>query len=198
VVEAGEIPYKPEALAQRKQNFERRLAPDALADDLDVADPESKCWQPAGPRATYLPYPFQIFQTRNGVLMLYQFVGSARYIYLDKTRANLYDIDTPTGQSLGRWEGDTLVVDTRGFSSPIWLDRVGNFMTASAIVTERYTPTSPDHLRYEATIEDPNVFTRPWKMSMPLYRRIESRARLLEFQCIPLVEEYVYGKLKRR
>ena len=197
VVEGGAIPYKPEALARRKELFEGRLMPDPLGDDLDPADPESKCFQVPPPRAHYIGSQFQIFQTKNTVLMTYEYAGSTRMLYLDKTRKNYFEIDTPMGQSIGRWEGDTLVIDTRGFSAPIRFDRAGNFASEAAIVTERFTRTSSHHIMYEATIEDPSVFIRPWKMSMPLYRRMEPRAQLLEFQCIPAAEEYIYGKLKR-
>jgi hypothetical protein len=102
------------------------------------------------------------------------------------------------GQSVGRFEGDTLVVDDRWFSHVIWLDRSGNFYSQDAQVVERYTPISADHLRYEAVIDDPKVFTRPWKMSMILYKHVESDMQLLEFQCIPFADDFVYGKLYKK
>ena len=198
MVEGGTIPYKPEALAKRKQNFETRLKPDPVK--VDVADPEAKCFQGGVPRGTYLPYPFQIFQTANHILIAYEYAASPRVIHLDKLDIDpllFSGVDTWIGQSAGHWEGDTLVVDVTGFSGTVWLDRAGNFMSQTAHVVERYTPTSPDHLRYEATITDPTTFTRPWKISMPLYRRIEPNMQLLEFQCIPFAEEFIYGKLKK-
>ena len=206
VVEGGTIPYKPEALAKRKRYFEGRLRHDPiLADNLteDTADPEAKCFQGGVPRANYLPFPFQILQTKNKVLIAYEYAGSPRMIYLGqdlaKTRADLLEIDAAMGQSVGRFEGDTLVVDTRWFSySPQWLDRAGNFMSEKAVVVERYTPTSPHHLNYEATITDPDVFTRPWKISMPLYRRIDPNMQLLEFRCVPFAEEFLYGSLVKK
>jgi hypothetical protein len=200
VVEGGTIPYKPEALAKRKQHFENRLKTDPLLlsnTSEDLADPESKCFQAGVPRATYMPFPFQILQTRHRILMAYEYGGSARVIHLDKTKDDLLPVQGPMGQSVGRWEGDSLVVDVTLFSNMHWLDRAGNFMSEDAKVVERFTPISPHHLRYEATIEDPSVLTRPWKLSMPLYRRIEPNMELLEFQCIPLVEEYMYGTLKK-
>jgi hypothetical protein len=209
VVEGGTIPYKPDALARRKQHFEKRLQTDPLLLDNvseDLADPEAKCFQGGVPRATYMPFPFQIVQTRDKILVAYQFGGqSFRMIHVvnhkdfAKARADLLlDINSWMGQSVGRWEGDTLVVDARWFSTTVWLDRAGNFMSMNANVTERYTPTSPYHLRYEATIEDPDVFTRPWKITMPLYRLVEPNTELLEFQCVPFAEEFMYGTLKKK
>jgi hypothetical protein len=196
VVEGGTIPYKPEALAQRDQNFQTRLSPDPF--NRAVSDPEAKCFGPAPPRGAYLPLPFQIIQSKSAILFAYEFAVSPRIIQMGEVDPLVFfGIDTWMGQSRGRWEGDTLVVEAQGFAGKVWLDRGGNFMTEAAKVTERYTPISPYHLRYEATIEDPNVFTRPWKMSMPLYRRIDPNMQLLEFQCIPFMEEYLYGKLKK-
>ena len=206
VVEGGAIPYKPEALAKRKQYFEKRLQTDPLLLDNvseDLADTEAKCFQGGVPRGIYLPYPFQILQTKSKILMAFEQARAVRMIHLgqddlEKARAALLNIDSWQGQSVGRWEGDTLVVDVQWFSGPtVRLDRAGNFMSMKAHVVERFTPTSPYHLRYEATIEDPDVFTRPWKISMPLYRRIEPNMELLDFQCIPFAEEFLYGKLKR-
>ena len=195
VVEGGALPYKLEALAQRKRNFETRVSPDP--EDRDVSDPESRCYGAVAPRAAYMPFPFQIVQSRNRIFMGYEYAGTPRIIHMGEVDPLVfYGVDTWMGQSKGHWEGDTLVVEVQSFSGTPWLDRAGNFMTKDAKVVERYTPISPDHLRYEATIEDPSVFTRPWKMSMPLYRRIEPNMQLLEFQCIPFVEEYMYGKLE--
>ena len=208
VVEGGTIPYKPEALAQRNRFRGGRLQTDPLTLDNtteDTADPEAKCFQGGVPRSTYMPFPFQIIQTRDKILIAYQFGGqSARLIHVvnydvKKARAELLlDIDSFMGQSVGRWEGDTLVVDTRWFAKTVWLDRAGNFYNTNANVAERYTPTSPYHMRYEATIEDPTVFTRPWKISMPLYRMVEPNMELLEFQCIPFAEEFMYGALYKQ
>ena len=200
VVEGGTIPYTPEALAQRSANFEERLDPDPYRanDDWPVADPEAKCYGAAPPRGNYLPYPFQIVQSNDAILIAYEYAGTPRVVHLGEVDESLhYGINTWAGQSRGHWEGDTLVVEVQGFSGKPWLDRAGNFMTEVATVVERYTPTSPYHLMYEATIEDATVFTRPWKLSMPLYRRIETNAEILEFQCVPLVEEYLYGKHKK-
>jgi hypothetical protein len=205
VVEGGTIPYKPEALAERKRLREGQLLVDALNLDNtteDTADPEAKCFQGGVPRSTYMPFPSQIVQTKDKVFIAYQFGGqSARLIHLvdydfTKARADLIlDIDSWMGQSVGRWDKDTLVVDTRWFAKTVRLDRAGNFYTQGANVVERYTPISPYHLKYEATIEDPTVFTRPWKISMTLYKLVEENMELMEFQCIPFAEDFMYGAL---
>jgi hypothetical protein len=195
VVEGNEIPYRPEALAKKKANVEKRLVVDP--NDLHgVGDPESKCYMPGVPRATYLGLPFQILQGANKILLAYEFVTATRVIHLEKQHEA--PIEFWMGWSNGRWDGDTLVVDVTGFNGLTWFDRAGNFASEELHVVERYTPTSPNHLRYEATIEDPKTFTRPWKISMPLYRRLDENAQLLEFKCVDFVEEYIYGSLQKR
>ena len=199
VVEGGKIPYKPEALAAKKERFETRLTPDP--DHVkEVADLEAKCNAPPPPRGAYLGFPFQIVQNQDVVLFAYEFAGYPRLVHmgLPVSETEFYAIDTWIGQAQGRWEGETLVVETRNFLAPVWLDRSGNFISERAQVVERYTRTSPDHLWYEATITDPDTFTRPWKLQMPLYRRIEPNAQLLEFECVPFVEPFLYGALESR
>ena len=192
VVEGNEIPYRPEALAQKEENFRNRLVVDV--DNVNtVGDPEAKCFMPGVPRATYMPFPFQIIQSTEKVVIAYPFANANRTIPLG--RPTDAPVDSWMGWSNGHWEEETLVVDVTGFNGLAWLDRAGNFHTDALHVVERYTPISPHHLMYEATIEDPNVFTRPWKISMPLYRRIEENARFLEFKCVDLAEEYLYGNL---
>jgi hypothetical protein len=183
VVEGDEIPYLPEAAKKQKEN---------QANWLD-RDPEIKCYLPGVPRANYMPYPFQILQSTDKVVMAYEFAGASRTIHLDKVP----DSPAPTwmGWSRGRWEGDSLVVEVTDFNEDTWFDRAGNFHSDELRVTERYTPTSADHLLYEATIEDPKVFTRSWKIRMPLYRRIETGKKLLEYKCVEFVEELMYGQL---
>ena len=202
VVEGGTIPYKPEGLAQRKKNLENRLNPDPFVQEdgvQDYSDPEAKCFQGGVPRVAYMPFPFQIVQTKTKTLLAYEFAGTARVVHLDVGRKDLLDIDTWMGQSVGRWEGETLVVEARGFvGRRTWLDRAGNYITPTAVVTERYTPHSPYHLMYEATIDDPAVFTRPWKIRMPLYRRIDTNMQLLEFECLPAGEEYAFKSLIKK
>ncbi|NDJ10444.1 MAG: hypothetical protein EBY17_04540 [Acidobacteriia bacterium] len=186
VVEGGAIPYKPEALAKRDENREKWLE----------RDPEIKCYLPGVPRATYMPYPMQILQSAKGVFLAYEYAGAVRDIYFKDPGPA--PVDSWMGQSVGRWEGETLVVDVTGFNDSSWFDRSGNFHTEALHVVERYTRTSPDIIRYEATIEDPNVFTRPWKMSMALYRRQEKNAQLMDFKCVEFVEELVYGQWRKK
>jgi hypothetical protein len=185
VVEGGTLPYKPEALAKKKENQENWLS----------RDPEIKCYLPGVPRATYMPYPFQILQSEKAISFIYEYAGAVRDIHLKDPGPP--PVDSWMGQSVGRWEGDTLVVDVKGFNDQSWFDRAGNFHSDALHVVERYTRTSPDIMQYEATIEDPNVFTRPWKMSMPLYRRQEKNAQLLDFKCVEFVEELIYGKFRK-
>jgi hypothetical protein len=186
VVEGDEIPYKPEAAAKKKDNEEHWLE----------RDPEIKCYLPGIPRATYMPYPFQIFQSQSAIFMAYEYAGAVRNVYLKDPGPA--PIDSWMGQSVGKWEGDTLVITTDGFNDSTWFDRAGNFHTEKMKVTERFTRTAPDVISYEATMEDPNVFTRPWKMSMPLYRRVEKNAQLLDFKCVEFVEELLYGQYRKK
>jgi len=185
IVEGGPIPYRPDAAAKKKENFEKRL----------TLDPEIKCYLPGVPRANYMPYPFQIIQTPKYIMMVYTFARAVRTIYMDDhTEA---PADSWMGWSNGHWEGETLVVDTTGFNEQTWFDRAGNFHSEELHVVERFTAADKDHLLYEASIEDPKVFTRPWKMSMPLYRRVEKNAEILEFNCIEFVEDLIYGHLRK-
>lgn len=205
VVEGGTIPYNAAGLAKRKRYFENRLKPDPLPpndEPYDNSDPEAKCFQPGVPRGTYMPLPFQIVQSPNypKIFIAYTFGGSsARVINLDKTLKDLLENYAYAGQSIGRWVGNTLEVEIRYFNTDVWLDRSGNFYSENAVLTERYTPTSPFHMMYEVTITDPSVFTRPWKLSMPLYKLVDPSAKLqiLEFNCIPLTDEFAYGKFKK-
>src|SRR5579862_9769166 len=186
VVEGGEIPYKPEALAIRKQN----------QDDWLNLDPEIKCYLPGVPRATYMPYPFQILQSASSVTFVYEYAGAVRNIYLKDPGPA--PADSWMGQSVGHWEGDILVIDVTGLNDQTWFDRAGNYHSDALHVVERYTRTSPDVMFYEATIEDPKVFTRPWKIGMPLYRRQEKNAQILDFKCPEFVEELLYGPLRKK
>lgn len=186
VVEGGPIPYLPEALKQKKENQENWLS----------RDPEIKCYLPGVPRATYMPYPFEIFQNANSIFIAYEYAGAARDIYLKDPGPA--PVDTWMGQSVGHWEGDTLVVDVKGFNDQSWFDRAGNFHSDQLHVVERYTRTSADVVSYEATIEDPAVFSRAWKISLPLYRRQEKNVQLMDFKCAEFVEELLYGKWRKK
>jgi hypothetical protein len=196
IVEGNEIPYQPWAAAKKKENLEKRMVR-AMTDGvrLEPLDPEAKCYLPGVPRATYMPFPFQIVQGADSILMAYEFASASRFIPLKKVGPA--PTESYMGWSEGRWEGDTLVVDVTGFNDKTWFDRAGNFHSEDLHVVERYTPASRDVLNYEATIEDAKVFTRAWKMSFPLYRRMEKNAQFLEFKCVPFSEELVYGPLRR-
>jgi len=185
VVEGNEIPYKPEALKKKQENFEHSL----------TRDPAGKCYLPGVPRATYMPFPFRIVQSTGQIMMLYEFAGATRTIQMGK--AEPAPLNSWMGHSVGRWDGNSLVVDVTDLMENTWFDRAGNHHSDQMRVTERYTQTDRDHLQYEATIEDPQVFTRPWKISMPLYRRVERHAQLLEFRCVEFVEELMYGHLRK-
>jgi hypothetical protein len=188
IVEGGELPYKPDARARRDANARNWMA----------NDPEVKCYLPGVPRATYMPYPFQIVQSTepNDILVTYEFASASRIVHM-RTRQES-PTDAWMGWSNGRWEGDTLVVDVTGFVDQTWFGRAGNYHSDALHVVERYTPLGPDVIQYEATIEDPNVFTRAWKMRMPLYRRVEKSARLMEYKCVEFAEELMYGHLNKK
>jgi len=185
VVEGDVIPYKPWAAARKKENLEHWLD----------RDPEIKCFEPGIPRALYMPHPFQIIQSATKIMMVFEFANAQRTIHLNKM--DKYPNAAYMGYSVGRWEGDTLVVDVSDFTDATWFDRAGNFHSDALHVVERYTPTGQNVIHYEATIEDPQVFTRTWKISMPLYRRLEPNAQLMEFRCVQMVEETMYGHLRR-
>ena len=188
VVVGNEIPYQEWAIEQKQRNLANRY----------TEDPEIKCYLPGVPRATYLPYPFQIIQGTDKIMIVYGFAEANRTIHMDKENPEPAPIDTWMGRSHGRWEGDTLVVDVAGFNGQSWFDRAGNFASDTLRVTERYSPLGVDALLYEATIEDPNVFTEAWTMRMPLYRRLEEAARVLEFKCVEFSEELLYGHLRQQ
>ena len=187
VVVEGKIPYTPEALEQREWNREHALE----------RDREVKCLVPGIPRANYLPYPFQITQSDTKVMMVYGYSNLGRTIHLDAVETAGYP--QWMGDSVGRWEGDTLVVEVTELNEEngSFLDRSGNFHGGDLKVTERYTMTSPDHIMYEATLEDPTAYTRPWTISMPLYRRVEEHARVFPYRCVEWTEELIYGHVRK-
>jgi len=194
VVEGGAIPYQPWAAAKKHENFEKRLVRPTTHDlNETTGDPEAKCYLPGIPRATYLGLPFQIIQTSKQVLMSYEFASATRMVFMDRKPEP--PSNSWMGWSIGSWDGDTLVIDVTAQNDKTWFDRAGNFHSDAVHVVERYTPISPYHLMYEATIEDPKVFTRPWKIRMPLYRRIEQNIQILEFKCVEFSEEFIYGHL---
>ena len=195
IVEGNELPYQPWAAAKQKENFANRTVVNVTNDPsrFDTGDPELQCFRAGVPRANYMPYPFQIFQTPEEIIIVYEYKGAYRTINMNSDSSP--PSDTWMGWSNGRWDGDTLVVDVTGLNSYTWFDRAGNFHSDALHVIERWTPLSQYHIRYEATIEDPNVFTRPWTMRFMLYKNIEPNAQLIEFNCVPFVEELMYAPL---
>jgi len=184
-VVGGVIPYKPAALEQKKKNFAARAK----------EDPEAKCYMGGVPRANYMSYPFQIIQGAKDMMISYQYAGAVRILNMGtpvKAPA-----DSWMGTSNGHWEGETLVVDVTALGDQSWLDRSGNFHSDQLHVVERWTPYSQDVLMYEARIEDPEVYTQPWTIRVPLYRQVEDNARLLEFKCVVFAEELLYGHLRK-
>jgi hypothetical protein len=186
VVEGNEIPYQPWAAQKKKDNLANRL----------TLDPEIKCYMPGVPRGTYMPFPFQIVESPQNIVIAYEYATANRVINMGKPQEAA--VDTWMGTSNGRWEGDTLVVDVTGLNGQSWFDRAGNFASENVHIIERYTLADPDHLNYQATIEDKTVFTRPWKISLPLYRRKEKNAQLTEFKCVEFAEELIYGSLRKQ
>ncbi|MEM1231338.1 MAG: hypothetical protein AAGI15_12430 [Pseudomonadota bacterium] len=184
-VEGGEIPYLPGKAAQQAENHAQWLA----------RDPEIKCYLPGVPRATYLPFPFQILQSDQAVFIAYEFAGATRDLKL--TDPGEAPVDSWMGQSYARWEGDALVVTVTGQNDRTWFDRTGHYHSDALVVTERYELRSAHHLDYSATIEDPQTFSRPWTIRMPIYRKVGPDARLQQFNCVPFVEELLYGELRR-
>ncbi len=185
VVEGGEIPYKSSALAKRDEN----------RDNWITADPEVRCYLPGVPRATYMPHPFKIAHNDAALLFSYAYAGAVRNVALSDPGPA--PIDSWMGQSWARWEGDTLVIETTGLNDSTWLDRAGNYHSDKLKVTERFTRTSEHTVDYSATLEDEEVFKRPWTISMPLYKRVGADAQLLQFNCVEYVEEMMYGHLRK-
>ena len=183
VVEGGEIPYQPWAAAKKRENWINRKTADPVA---------ANCFLPGVPRATYMPYPFEIVQTPKLIAITYEFAHALRAIPMDGSPHPEGLPDAWMGDSRGHWEGDTLVVDVKNFNDQTWFDAAGNFHSDQLHVIERYTLKDADHVLYEAAIEDPKVFTRTWKMSMPLYRRLEKNIRLLEYECVFYQQEEKY------
>ena len=195
IVDGNQIPYKPEARAKQKTNFDNRLKFDT-ENPHDKGDPEAKCYMAGVPRAMYMPYPIQILQTGDQVLMAFEYASASRIVHLK----NHGEAPVPSwmGWSNGKWDGDTLVVDVTSQNGNSWLDRAGNYASDTLKVTERYTLRDANHIMYEATLEDPAVFTRPFKIRFPLYRRLEANMELGEMKCVEFVEDYLYGTLRKK
>jgi hypothetical protein len=187
VVEGGRIPYLPEALEKRKRNFEAR----------HKDDPRLKCWTLGTPRGIYYPEPFQILQRESDVTIVFQFGHSVRTIHTNGTlHPKEENQEFWLGDSRGHWEGDTLVVDVRDFTEETWLDRSGNFHSTALHVVERWKFLDANTIEYRATLEDPNVFSEPWTLSVILHRHREKNFQLIENYCytIPYEKYYPFPK----
>ncbi|OFW16679.1 MAG: hypothetical protein A3H29_13705 [Acidobacteria bacterium RIFCSPLOWO2_02_FULL_67_21] len=197
IVEGGEIPYRPEALAKKKENVANRMKVEIHSDSRrhDTGDPELKCYRAGLPRAVYMPFPFQIVQSQDKIVILHEYANALRIINM--TNPSEAPAESWMGWSNGKWDGNSLVIDTSGFVPYTWFDRAGNYHSDALKVTERFTPVSPYHMMYEATIDDAKVFTRPWKVSFPLYRRMERNVQLLDFNCVPFTEDLLYDHLRK-
>ena len=186
VIEGDELPYLPEALAKRNAN----------GADWTKLDPEIKCFMPGIPRATYMPYPFQIVQSAENVIFTYEYASASRIVRMNSQEKS--PAPAWMGWSLGRWDGETLVIDVTDHMAETWFYRAGNHHSDALKVTERYTAIDANTLQYEATIDDAKTFLKPWKISMPLYRRRETNARLMEYKCVEFAEELMYGHLRKK
>ena len=184
-VEGETLPYTPEAAAKRDENRA----------NWAERDPEVKCYMTGVPRSTYLPHPFQIIQNDDQMIIVYEYANMVRNIFL--TDPGEAPVDSWMGQSYGQWDGDTFVIEVTGQNGESWLDRAGNHYSAAARVTERYTRVDPYHIDYSATIEDPETFTEPTTISMTLYKLVGQDARIEDFNCVPFVEELMYGDLRK-
>jgi hypothetical protein len=184
IVDGNEIPYLPAALEKKNANFKNRA----------TADPETKGYLPGVPRIMFMPFPFQIFQTSEHVVMVFEYDRGERTIYTNDTSHPRGPLNWWMGDSRGRWEGNSLVVDVVYFTDQTWFDRAGNFHSDALHLIERYTPAGPDHLNYEVTVEDPNVFSRPWTMRTVFYRRKEANIRVLEYEPGRLMDEAQGGR----
>ena len=185
IVDGGEIPYTDEARAQQQANRANWLS----------ADPLVKCYMPGVPRATYIPHPFQIFQSESAFFIAYSFAGAVRNVFLEDPGPA--PLDSWMGQSWGYWDGDVWVVEVTGLDDRTWFDRAGNYHSWELKVTERYEMIDDNVIMYSATMEDPQVFERPWTIEMPLYRRLEAGFELPQFKCVEFVEELMYGQYRK-
>ena len=186
IVVGGKIPYQPWARVQQQKNYAARIE----------QDPGRNCYLPGVPRANYLPYPLQIVQTDKHIFMAYEFAQASRTVYIDQPNFDA-PVDAWMGHSLGHWEDDVLVVNVTAQVPDTWLDRAGNHHGGKLHVQERYQLLTPNHLQYEATLTDPDTYTKPWTISTLLYKNLDDKAQLLDFKCVEFVEQRMYGHLNK-
>jgi hypothetical protein len=156
----GILPMQPWAVAER----ESRNTPERGYDD-----PTAHCFPQGVPRSLYIPQGIQIIQTPDYIVMFFERT-SWRIVPLNGRPHLPASMRLWQGDSVGHWEGDTLVVDTTNFNGKTWLNEYGEVVSYAEHVVERFTPTAADTVTYQATISDPVVYTRPWTMSFPLKR----------------------------
>ena len=181
----GKIPYTADALKLRDENRAKAIE----------NDPEVKCYLPGIPRANYMDKPFQIFHSDKAVFFAYEYAGAVRNVFLEDPGEA--PVDSWMGQSYGKWDGDTFVIEVTGLLPDTWLDRSGNLHGSTTKVVERWTPTSDYTMRYEATITDEETYTKPWTIAFNLYKRQGEDAQLQQFKCVEFVEELMYGHLRK-
>jgi hypothetical protein len=195
IVGGGELPYN----AAGKSAYEKNIAGLKSGELIDAA--RRFCVPDGIPRILATPYPFEIIHTPGQTTMIHELNHAIRVVTMDRPLPKdeeLIPYPYYDGHSVGHWDGDTLVIDVTGFNGRAWLDRAGNFASDSLHVVERYTMLDANTVNYEATLEDPDSYTKPWKISFPLYRHREKNARLLHFQCVEFVEEMMYGDLTKK
>jgi hypothetical protein len=178
VVEGNQIPYLAAATTKKQQNFANRK----------TADPLEKCFMPGVPRIMYMNYPYHIFQTKEHVAITFEWSQVYRLVYLNGSPARTGGLEFWMGDSRGHWDGDSLVVDVTNNIDKTWFDAAGNYHSDALRMTERFTLLDVDTLKYEVTVHDPKVFSKDWKITMPLQRQ-KSMTRVLEFQCQAEKEE---------
>jgi hypothetical protein len=174
VVIGDKIPYQDWAIEKRKE-----LMKDASN------DPQAHCNLPGVPRAVYTPFPWEVVEKPGLVVFLYEYPHGIRIVHTDGSHEHPKGRDvlnTWMGDSVGHWEGDTLVVDVNGFNDQTWLDMSGNFHSDQLHVVERYTMKDSKNIEYEATLDDPKVYTRPWTMKFPI--AATKGQDIMEFECL--------------
>jgi len=181
----GAIPYKPEALKQRDEN--RAKWPES--------DNEAKCYMLGIPRYTYHNIPFQISQGDVDIQMIYPFAAGNRFVHMRDNDHDPDPVDSWMGRSNGHWEGDVLVIVTTDQRPDTMLDRAGNFHSNKLKVTETFRLIDSTHIQYEATMDDPMTYTRPWTIEMPIYRLIDENAQAFEHKCVPFADMLLYHDL---
>ncbi|MEP7352135.1 MAG: hypothetical protein ABI824_02785 [Acidobacteriota bacterium] len=175
----GMIPYTAAGRAKQQSNFKNRFD----------ADTVNHCYMTGVPRFVTSGYPFQIFQTAKYIVIASEYTHMLRYVYMARNKHTYQGLDFWNGDSIGHWEGDTLVVDTQDFNDQTWLDASGNHHSGQLKVVERFTRTSADTMDYKATLTDPATYTKPFTIQMTLNRNPDKFAQLMEYECHSYAED---------